>query len=126
MIDFQKFDLTRKAEYDDFLYSCGHRGCEFSFANLYMWGHQEAAFLQDSLVIFSQFDRRSIYPYPITRGDIKPVLDALIEDARSRKIRFRISSMVVRPSLTTRSCTFGSYRCTMPTAPFRMPMAQTR
>ena len=93
MIDFQKLDLHRKQDYDRFLQHCGNRGCEYSFANLYMWGRQEAAFLSDSLVIFSQFDRRSIYPFPVIRGEIKPVLDALMEDAHSRKIRFRITSM---------------------------------
>ena len=93
MIDFQKLDLHRKQDYDRFLQHCGSRGCEYSFANLYMWGRQEAAFLGDNLVIFSQFDRRSIYPFPVIRGEIKPVLDALMEDAHSRKIRFRITSM---------------------------------
>ena len=93
MIDFQKLDLHRKQDCDRFLQHCGSRGCEYSFANLYMWGRQEAAFLSDSLVIFSQFDRRSIYPFPVIRGEIKPVLDALMEDAHSRKIRFRITSM---------------------------------
>ena len=93
MIDFQKLDLHRKQDYDRFLQHCGSRGCEYSFANLYMWGRQEAAFLGDNLVIFSQFDRRSIYPFPVIRGEIKPVLDALMENAHSRKIRFRITSM---------------------------------
>ena len=93
MIDFQKLDLTRKKEYDRFLLDCGHRGCEYAFANLYMWGRQEAAFLDDSLVIFSQFDRRSVYPFPVIHGDPKPILDTLMEDAHSRKIRFRITSM---------------------------------
>lgn len=93
MINFQRLDPARKGEYDKFLMNCGERGCEYSFSNLYMWGRQEAAFLDDGLVIFSQFDRRSVYPFPLVRGNAKGLLDAIIEDAHCRKIRCRISSL---------------------------------
>ncbi|MBQ9168302.1 MAG: DUF2156 domain-containing protein [Oscillospiraceae bacterium] len=94
MIDFRRLDPARKEEYDKFLMHCGERGCEYSFSNLYMWGRQEAAFVEDSLVLFSQFDRRSVYPFPIIRGDAKRVLDTIIDDAHSRKIRCRIASLI--------------------------------
>ena len=93
MIDFQRFDLSKKQEYDRYLQHCGERGCEYSFTNLNLWGRQKAAFVDGYLVLFSQFERRSVYPYPIGSGDIKPVLDAIIQDAAQRGIRCRISSM---------------------------------
>lgn len=86
MIDFSKLELSKKADFDRILQHCGRRGCEYSFANLYLWGRQRAAFLDGFLVLFSQFDRRSVYPFPVGQGDIKPVLDALIADARGRGI----------------------------------------
>ena len=94
MIDFQRFDLTKKAEYDRCLMNCGERGCEYSFANLNLWGRQRAAFLDGYLVLFSQFDRRSVYPFPVGQGDVKPVLDAVIQDARERGIVCRLTGLI--------------------------------
>lgn len=85
MIDFQKIDLNRREDYTPFLFTA-RRGCEYSFANTCLWGRQRAAFVEDFLVLFSQFDRRSVYPFPVGSGDISPVLDAIIQDARERGI----------------------------------------
>lgn len=92
MIDFQRLDISRKAEYDRFLRSCG-KGCEYTFANLSIWGKQQGAFLENSLVLFSQFGRSSVYPFPVIRGDAKKVLDAIIADSAQRGIRCRITSL---------------------------------
>jgi len=100
MIDFQRFDLTKKEEYDKFLMNCGQRGCEYSFANLNLWGRQRAAFLDGYLVLFSQFERRSVYPFPVGRGDIRPVLDAIIHDARARGIVCRLTGLTAEDCMT--------------------------
>ena len=86
MIPFEKLDLRKKELYEKLLLNCGERGCEYTFANKFLWGRQKAAFLGDQLVFFSQFDRRSIYPFPIGFGDLRPALDAVIADARERGI----------------------------------------
>lgn len=86
MIPFEKLDLRKKELYEKLLLNCGERGCEYTFANKFLWGRQKAAFLGDHLVFFSQFDRRSIYPFPIGFGDLRPALDAVIADARERGI----------------------------------------
>lgn len=93
MIDFQKFDLSQADAYNRYLRNCGERGCEYSLANLHLWGRQQAAFYHDYLVLFSQFEKRSIYPFPVGKGDIKPVLDAIIHDARQRGIVCRLSGL---------------------------------
>ena len=93
MIDFQKIDLSKKDLYNRYLMNCGDRGCEYSLVNLRLWGRQRVAFVGDYLVIFSQFERSSVYPFPIGQGDIKPVLDALIHDARARGLQCRFTSM---------------------------------
>ena len=93
MIEFQKLDPINKAAYDRFLLDCGKRGCEYNFANLYLWGRQRAAFLEDSLVFFSQFNQRSVYLFPVCKGDHKKVLDAIICDARERGIPCRLTSL---------------------------------
>ena len=93
MIDFQKIEPAFRDEYNQFLMQGGERGCEYSFANLNLWGRQKAAVIDGYLVIFAQFEKRSIYPYPVGKGDIKPVLDAIIHDARARGILCRLSGL---------------------------------
>ena len=56
MINFQKFDETTKTEYLKALFSAGERGCEYSVANLTLWGRQRVAFLEGYFVLFSQFN----------------------------------------------------------------------
>ena len=90
MIEFQSLDLTQKTEYDNILLRCGERGCEYSFVNLYLWGRQKAAILGDQLVFFSQYNRKSVYLFPVGSGDKKPALDAIIEDAKARGIPCRL------------------------------------
>ena len=93
MIPFERMDLHKKKEYDKYLLHSGLRGCEYSFANKFLWGRQKAAFLDDFLVCFSQFDRRSVYPFPIGHGEIKPILDAVIHDAHMRGIPCYLTGM---------------------------------
>lgn len=94
MIDFQKLQLSDREWVEPILHNAGERGCEFSFPNLFCWGRQMAALCHNHLVLFSQFNRRTVYPYPIGAGDKKPVLDAIIADARERGIPCRITGMV--------------------------------
>lgn len=93
MMEFQPLTLEDKADYEQQLMACPERGCEYSFANLFLWGRQQATRLHGHWVLFSQFNRRSIYPFPVGQGDTKPVLDAIIADARERGIPCRITGM---------------------------------
>ena len=93
MIDFQKLNLSQKTQYDQYLKHCGERGCEYSLANLYMWGKQKVAFLHSCMAFFSQYERRSVYPFPIGNGDLPAVLDAIIEDAHTRGLECRFVAM---------------------------------
>ena len=93
MIPFERVNLHEKEKYDAYLMHCAGRGCEYSFVNLFLWGRQKAAFLLDHLVLFSQFDRRTVYPFPIGAGNKREVLDAIMEDAHIRGIPCYFSSM---------------------------------
>ena len=110
MIDFQRFDLSQKEKYNQFLMNCGERGCEYSFANLNLWGRQRAAFVEGYLVLFSQFERRSVYPFPVGKGDIKPVLDAIIHDARARGIVCRLTGLTAADCMLLEELYPGQFR----------------
>lgn len=93
MINFERLNLNNKAHYDEYLMGGQERGCEYSFVNLFLWGRQKAAFRGGRLLLFSQFDRRSVYPFPVGGGNLKRVLDALIHDARTRGLPFCLTSL---------------------------------
>lgn len=93
MINFEPLQLSQRDVYNTFLFRGRRRGCEYSFANLYLWGRQRGAILGDHFVLFSQFNRRSVYPFPVGSGDVKPVLDAIMADARERDIPCRITGL---------------------------------
>lgn len=110
MIDFLPLDIERKTEYDKYLMDCGNRGCEYSFANLYLWGRQQAAFLSSQLVFFSQFNRRSVYLFPIGPGDRKIALDAIIADAKDRGIPCRLTGLMAEDVETVERLYPGRFR----------------
>ena len=96
MIQFERLTLDQKSEYDALLRHAAHRGCGFSFANLYIWGRQCAAKVGDDLLLFSHFGGKTMYPYPVCPVDPRPALDALMADARERGIPFRLTGLNTR------------------------------
>lgn len=111
MIHFERLDLSRKEAYERYLKHSTHRGCGYSFANLEMWGRQRVAILEGYLVIFSQFDRRSVYPFPAGQGDIRPVLEAIVADAKARGIPCCFCSMTAQDCQTLEAVFPGKFQC---------------
>lgn len=93
MIDFKPFEPSLRAEYAKLLTSRGVRGCEYSFTNLYLWGRQKATIIEGNLVFFSQFDRKSVYLFPVGTGDLQKTLEAIIRDAGKRGIPCRLTGL---------------------------------
>lgn len=94
MIEFKAPELSQKEICDAYLRDASHRGCGYSFVNLYLWGRQKVGFAADCLVFFSQYNRKSVYGFPVGGKDVKPALDAIIADARERGIPCRMIGLV--------------------------------
>ena len=92
MLDFHKITPSMRTEFEKYLLPLG-KSCEYAFTNLCLWGRQQAAFVEGFLILFSQFDRRAVYPFPAGQGDVRPALDAIIEDACRRGIPCCITSL---------------------------------
>ena len=92
-INFKKIEKTDRGVYEALLFADGEMGCEFSFGNLYLWGRQKMAVVEGCAVMFSQFDRKTVYPFPVGPGDKKAAVDAIIEDAAARGISCRITGL---------------------------------
>ncbi len=86
MIQFNKLELSQREQLNAYLQNSGKQACEYSFTNLFLWGRQKAAEQDGCLLLLSQFDRKSVYPFPVGQGDLKKALDAIIHDAGVRGI----------------------------------------
>lgn len=93
MLDFHRLTFPEKEDYERILFSVPARGCEYSFANLLLWGRQQVAFIHGCAAFFSHFHGRSVYPYPIGNGDRKAVIESILQDSRERGIPCRITGM---------------------------------
>ena len=94
MLDFTKITPEHREMYQTYLCSSPQRGCEYSFANLYLWGRQSITEAHGHAVLFSQFNRRTVYPFPVGSGDKKAVLEAIMADAKERGIPCRITGIL--------------------------------
>lgn len=92
MLNFAPLKPQDKELYDRFLLRWGERGCEYNFANLFLWGRQKATLNQGNLAFFCQFNRRSVYLFPLGEN-LKPTLDAIISDAHKRGIPCRLTGL---------------------------------
>ena len=95
MLNFQSLKPEDKPTLDTFLMQCADRGCEYNFANLFLWGRQKALIHEGNLAFFCQFDRKSVYLFPVGQN-VKPTLDAIIADAHKRGIPCRLTSLTAR------------------------------
>ncbi len=93
MIDFQPLTMAQYPQFHPILFGSTGRGCAYNFSNLFLWGRQKAAVCEGNLSIFSQFNQRSVYLFPVGSQDVKPTLDAIIIDARERGIPCRFTSL---------------------------------
>lgn len=110
MIDFQKLDLSKRDMYLPYLKTTAHRGCGYSFANLYMWGRQKAALVNGRLAIFSHYAGNTVYPFPVGDADPKEALDAIIQDAQERGIPCRLTGLSCEDKRLLESLYPGRFR----------------
>ena len=92
-IEFQSIRPSDRAIFEQFAGQEQGRGCECTFANLYMWGEQSLAVYAEHLTLLSVFGRRIVYPFPFGEGEKRGVIEALMADARERGIPFCLSSI---------------------------------
>ena len=93
MIPFERLSFDKKPEYDALLRHAAHRGCAYSFTNLYLWGRQCAARVEENLLLFSHFGGKTMYPFPAGPNVTQKTIDLLMDDARQRGIPFRLTGL---------------------------------
>lgn len=93
MLTFTSLTPADRDMVHSILYTSHQRSCEYSFANLFLWGRQQVTRMDGYLLVFSHFGGKSVYLYPAGSGPIEPVLEALREDAAQRGIPFRLTGL---------------------------------
>lgn len=86
MIDFKSINIHHKELYSKYLSYTDNRGCEYTFANLIMWGDQKIAELDDILLRLSFYEGHYSYAFPIGKGNKAKALEAIMQDAKERGI----------------------------------------
>ena len=110
MLNFKRITPEDRETYHKYLCCNGQRGCEYSFVNMSIWGRQYIAESHGCLVLFSQFNRRTVYPFPVGSGDIKAALEAVIHDAKVRGIPCRITGLLPEDCQTLETLFPGKFR----------------
>lgn len=93
MIHYRIIRTDDKQNYEAAIACAGQRGCEYSFANLFLWGRQRIAIENGNVSVFSQFDRKSVYLFPVGCSDQKEILERIIHDAFVRGIPCRLTGL---------------------------------
>lgn len=96
MIAFRPIEVEDKELVQRYTLSSSRRNCDLSFANLYSWRflyRTQIAEMNGFLLFRFYVDNERAYMMPVGEGDIRPVIEALIEDARSDGERFCLSGI---------------------------------
>lgn len=87
MIEFRDPVLEDREWVEELFHAAGNRGCEYSFATMFLWHSaydQKVARIKDFVLERLSGSIGPSYLFPAGRGDLKPVIEALEEDAAER------------------------------------------
>lgn len=95
MLNFQTITPEKRELIHQNLYLARGHGSEYSFANLFFWGDQKFAVLENEPVFLSRFG--TWYSYLLPQGtDLRMAISALRQDAHERNIPFRLFGLTAR------------------------------
>ena len=92
-MDFHRISLQDKEWVEQLLSWSDYNSCEYSFSSLLNWSHihqTEVCRMGDFGIVRSGFKEFS-YLYPFGRGDVAPVIEAILQDARENQVTPTIS-----------------------------------
>ena len=93
MVDFKKIELADKAWIDPLLRLSDYRGAEYCFTNLFVWSkvyRTRVGRKDDWLLIRSGSADHPTDIFPAGTGDVKSLIDLLLEDAMRERRGFKM------------------------------------
>lgn len=88
MLQFQTIDFSMRGALNDILYRLPEPACEYSFANLLLWGPQRVAVQDGFVFVMTHHSGADSYLFPAGTGDPDHALRLLAADAVERRIPF--------------------------------------
>lgn len=98
MIEFKEIELKDKEWIREILDSCHYMSCEYCFGNHFIWkkAYSEKVCRIGNYYVISmngdEGERGTSFLYPAGTGDIRPVIDGLLEYCREKEIAFCLRS----------------------------------
>lgn len=95
-IPFKRPELEDRQEILSCLKGQGLRGCERTFANIYLWArfyNLVWAKVEGTVVFRSEFNRKHSYTYPTGNGDRKAAVERLLEEGRKQEYPFQFHGL---------------------------------
>ncbi len=83
---FRPVQIEDKDKYEEIFFKYGHKGCEYSFGNLILWGERNISFEDGHIALYSRFDGKWYYSFHFGDGDKKQLIDNIISDAKEKGI----------------------------------------
>lgn len=96
MIDFKTIELSDKEWMDPLYKSANLAGCQHNFTNVYAWSgiyENKIARINDYIVVKIGDKDKQRYFYPAGSGDVKPILEAMLQDAQDCGHDFILSAL---------------------------------
>ena len=93
MIDFNPIKLEDRQRVQKYTLVSSRRNCDLSFSNLYSWRflyHTELAEADGFLLFRFRVDGALAYMMPVGQGNVRPVIEMLIQDAESQNEKFQM------------------------------------
>ena len=94
MINWRDITLEDKANIEEKICASGCHGADYGFANLYIWRkayRPKIAFCGDRLLV--GMPQWNVYAYPKGGGDVKPSIEALLEEAHAQGSKLRVRGL---------------------------------
>ncbi|MDX9871513.1 MAG: phosphatidylglycerol lysyltransferase domain-containing protein [Clostridia bacterium] len=99
MIDFKTVELSDKQWMDPLYKIADLPGCQHNFTNIYAWSgiyENQIAQINGYIIVKAGDKEAKRYFYPAGHGDIKPVLDAMLQDAQDCGHEFVLAALSER------------------------------
>ena len=95
MLSFQPITIANKEKIQAFFSKSTFRNCDFSFSNIFSWGHlYNTTFIAEEnhflYIRFQVLGERPGYLFPLGDGDLKTALECILDDAKKRGDEFRL------------------------------------
>jgi hypothetical protein len=96
MLSFKLIKLEDKSVLHPFISQSPYQICNFTFTNMIIWGSLYSpayTIIDGMLVIISQPQGKLYFNFPFGSGEIKPIIDKLIQDTKEKEIPFKMTNI---------------------------------